>query len=502
MMASRFMKYLMRNARHCTNSSKSMLRVCFKRVSSASSTNLTGIMSNILGEFEVTSSGKRAVGSQQPWVSEEQVTQFCQQYQKLSVKEKSEVLLFLSKRCGVNHADAVSAASALIAAKDEPAIFTYEHRLQQSLSPQYTHLFTMISRTAYGVKFLVDMRSNILDLLSTSLNPNEVEPIRHLNASLRGLLVHWFSTGLLNLQRITWQSSCDMLQKVSEYEAVHPVQNWLDLKRRVGAYRRCFVFTHNSMPLEPVVVLHTALTQDISTNIQSLVKQTEGVLPSVDSEDISKINAAIFYSVTSTQRGLQGIDLGNYLIKTAVQKLRAEFPNMNIFSSLSPIPGFRDWLLQEINKQIRGSTEKLFLQDELSVLQQHLASKREDVVAQVKELIHSNSWSESESLTGALKPPLCRLCARYLYEEKHRGYAVNPVANFHLRNGATMWRINWLGDTSSRGLAASCGLMVNYRYFLDKTRANSQAYVEHKHIDASKQVLDILEPLHISRSKL
>ncbi|XP_071957194.1 malonyl-CoA decarboxylase, mitochondrial-like [Antedon mediterranea] len=503
MAASVFRRCIIRNClvvkscKHHPCSSK----ICHKKMSSSQyDTHNTKSLFSILGEFEVNSSSKRSVGSQQPWVSEEQVGNFCQRYQKLGVKEKAEVLLFLSERCGVNHSDAMSAASVLAAAKDDPSIFTYEHRLQESLSPKYSHLFTMISRTPNGVKFLVDMRSNILDLLSTPLSQNEAEPLKHLNISLRGLLAHWFSTGLLNLQRITWQTSCDMLQKVSEYEAVHPVKNWLDLKNRVGAYRRCFVFTHNSMPTEPVVVLHTALTSDICSKIQSIVERTEGGDTLLDREDVNRINAAIFYSVTSTQRGLQGIDLGNYLIKTVVQKLRAEFPNMNVFSSLSPIPGFRDWLLQEMNNTIRGSTEELFLKEEQNSLQSLLNCKSADFTTEMKQVIQSNTWNKSETLNAALKLPLTRLCARYLYQEKRRGYAVNPVANFHLRNGATMWRINWLGDVSNRGLTASCGLMVNYRYFLDRTTNNSQMYVEQKHIDASSHVLNLLQPNHYNKT--
>ena len=175
---------------------------------------------------------------------------------------------------------------------------------------------------------------------------------------LRQLLSLWFSVGFLELEQVTWSSPCEMLQKVSDYEAVHPVRNWTDLKSRVGAYRRCLVYTHRSMPGEPIVVLHVALTEEVPRSIASVVKHHRMVKrfsveapssssfshPSASShpgEDPSLCKAAIFYSITSTQTGLQGIELGTHLIKQAVGNLREELPGLVHFSTLSPIPGFR-----------------------------------------------------------------------------------------------------------------------------------------------------------------
>ncbi|KFM56632.1 Malonyl-CoA decarboxylase, mitochondrial, partial [Stegodyphus mimosarum] len=152
-----------------------------------------------------------------------------------------------------------------------------------------------------------------------------------------------------------------MLEKISQYEAVHPVRNWTDIKQRVGPYRRCYVFTHNAMPKEPIVVLHTALTNEISSSITSIVRQTKRIsegdvllLKNSENqlEDPQKIEAAVFYSITSTQKGLHGIELGNHLIKKVVHEVLSEFPHINKLSSLSPIPGFRDWLLLEIKKMV------------------------------------------------------------------------------------------------------------------------------------------------------
>jgi len=315
--------------------------------------------------------------------------------------------------------------------------------------------------------------------------------------------------GFLQLERITWESPCDMLQKISDYEAVHPIRNWTDLKRRVGSYRRCFVFTHNSMPREPVVVLHTALTNEISSSIQSIVQHPRLGSPLSDPdnsnsppvekpEDPSLITTAIFYSITSTQKGLGGVELGNYLIKSVVKELLQEFPQMHQFSSLSPIPGFKDWLISQINVCINAYNageepeNDVLLDEEMFELKNALATSGRGLFETFKKALVNNIWVQEKDLSIALEKPLTRLCARYLYSEKRRGFALNPVANFHLRNGAMMWRINWLADTTPRGLGASCGLMVNYRYFLGQTEQNSKDYMESQRIAASDQVMGLV----------
>ena len=200
------------------------------------------------------------------------------------------------------------------------------------------------------------------------------------------------NSGFLELDQVTWNSPCAMLQKVSDYEAVHPMRNWTDLKSRVGSYRRCFVYTHRSMPGEPIVVLHVALTgPEIPGDISQVVKHhrklkkfatTYDVIPSRSKsngsaggggggsgggpnddmdEDPSLCQSAIFYSITSTQRGLQGIELGTYLIKQAVIRLKEEFPKMNQFCTLSPIPGFKNWLITILNSVNRVNKVRTLL---------------------------------------------------------------------------------------------------------------------------------------------
>ena len=212
-----------------------------------------------------------------------------------------------------------------------------------------------------------------------------------------------------------------------------------------------------------MVILHVALTSgEISSSVDRLVRRHSHSWDTV-TELSENCEAAIFYSVTSTQAGLQGIELGNHLIKQAVTNLRLEFPHINTFSTLSPIPGFRAWLFLELTKASRGEPSPL-LPEEVEAAERELAVQgRESVHQQIIDTLRTNNWFEREEVVRVLRPILMRLCARYLYLEKRRNFALNSVANFHLRNGSCLWRINWLGDTSRRGMEYSCGLMVNYR---------------------------------------
>ncbi|XP_029910138.1 malonyl-CoA decarboxylase, mitochondrial [Myripristis murdjan] len=417
--------------------------------------------------------------------------EFMHFYKTLDWEHKLTLLRKLSQDFGVDHKSVSELALKLLDAqlRDLATILQVEDRLRYSLTPRYKQLLKHISRVEGGVKFLVDLRADVMELMSSK--PSESPHIRDLNGTLKSLLSEWFSVGLLRLERITWQSPCEILQKISQYEAVHPVRNWTDIKRRVGPYRRCYAFTHAAMPGEPLVVLHVALTEDISDNIQSIVRE----FATLDSEeDVNKINAAIFYSISSTQAGLQGVELGNYLIKRVVRELQSEFPHLAQFSSLSPIPGFSSWLqslLSQYRKEGRA-TDLLSEQEWREVEQATDSAPGSTALEALRKLIATSEWVRSERLVRVLEPVLMRLCAWYLYGEKRRGYALNPVANFHLQNGATMWRLNWHADTSPRGVANSCGIMVNYRYFLNETPKNSALYMQNKVIAASEQVLGLV----------
>ncbi|XP_028813787.1 malonyl-CoA decarboxylase, mitochondrial [Denticeps clupeoides] len=417
--------------------------------------------------------------------------EFMRFYRALEGEQRPQFLERLAAEYGVDHTGAWKLSRKLLdtQTRDVATVLQAEDRLRYSLTPRYRQLLSHISRVEGGVKFLVDLRAEVIDISASGAGDSA--HLRDLNGTLKSLLSEWFSVGLLQLERITWQSPCEILQKISQYEAVHPVRNWTDIKRRVGPYRRCYAFTHASMPGEPLVVLHVALTEHISDNIQSIVRE----FATLDSqEDVNKINAAIFYSISSTQAGLQGVDLGNYLIKRVVRELQSEFPHMSQFSSLSPIPGFAVWLQGMLGQtQKEGSASELLSEKEWREVEEVTGAVPGGAALDaLRRLLASGEWVRSEQLAQVLEPALMRLCAWYLYGEKRRGYALNPVANFHLQNGATMWRLNWHADTSPRGVTNSCGIMVNYRYFLGDTAANSAAYLQNKVITASEQILGLV----------
>ncbi|KAJ8315460.1 hypothetical protein KUTeg_007610 [Tegillarca granosa] len=360
--------------------------------------------------------------------SESKCKQFCNFYSHLPEEEKMIFLKLLSQHYGE---------------RGEAILLKAEERLRNSLISQYQTLFSKIGRIEGGVKFLVDMRADILTHLPSVSCDKEVAHMRTLNTTIRDLLALWFSVGFLKLRRITWESPCDMVQKVSDYEAVHPIRNWTDLKRRVGPYRRCF---------------------SIITSQPAAVKQDE-----------NSYNADMDSSSEDPLR-----------ITTA-------------FSSLSPIPGFRDWLMGEINRSLHAEASgesldrPLLLESEITGLKAVMEQETSNVLELFKGVLSTTNWVTNQVLCTEMKNPLMRLCARYLYIEKRRGYALNSVANFHLGNGAVMWRINWLADTSMRGLNQSCGMMVNYRYFLDNTMENSRRYLETHYIEAPEELIIYLD---------
>ncbi|XP_061100963.1 malonyl-CoA decarboxylase, mitochondrial [Conger conger] len=424
-----------------------------------------------------------------PPIPESSSVEFMHFYRSLDKEQKLEFLDRLSRDFGVDHKSVSELGAKVVETqlRDLPTVLQVEDRLRYSLTPRYRHLFGHISRVEGGVKFLVDLRADLIEIISSKASESPL--LRDLNGTLKGLLSEWFSVGLLHLERVTWLSPCELLQKISQYEAVHPVRNWTDIKRRVGPYRRCFAFTHAAMPGEPLIVLHVALTEDISSNIQTILRE----FATLDTEeDVNKINSAIFYSLSSTQAGLQAVDLGTYLVKRVVRKLQGEFPHISQFSSLSPIPGFCAWLQGQLSSQLKeGRGAGLLTEQEWREVAEVTGSEV-GAADSLRKLLGSGDWVRSDGLARALEPALMRLCAWYLYGEKRRGYALNPVANFHLQNGATMWRLNWMADTSPRGIGSSCGIMVNYRYFLQETAGNSASYLQNKAIAASDQVLGLV----------
>lgn len=378
----------------------------------------------------------------------------------------------------------------------DAAHYRTERDLRAALIPLSSRLFEQMNGQVGGLKFLVDLRAD----LKTALHTNNLAALRALDSDLQGLFATWLSPACLELHRITWTDSACLLEKIVTYEAVHPITNLYDLKRRLGAGRRCFGYFHPAMPGEPLVFIEVALTKGIESSVQKVLF---GEPPCEETEATS----AVFYSITSTQPGLKGIDLGNFLIKRVVHLLRQEMPEVQTFATLSPIPGFMKWLLAKLATQCKLIEESKD-QSEIHKLREDLLLPEEEkkleacrdgensrgAVQFMYDILCTgkHEWASSEKLVEALRPPLLRLCARYILQEKKRGAALDPVTNFHVRNGASVEQLNWMGDTSRKGLDASAGLMVNYRYRLEDIEANNQAYLNRRVIAASPAVLGLL----------
>ena len=336
-------------------------------------------------------------------------------------------------------------------------------RVRELLTPPWTTLFTQFNALPSGVKFLVDMRS---DLIRFSREDGELEV---LDRDLQRLLVSWFDIGFLDLRRITWDEPASLLEKLIAYEAVHEVQSWEDLKHRLNTDRCCYAFFHPRMPDETLIFVQVALVNGISESIQDLLDDKAPV------EDPHTVDTAVFYSITNAQHGLRGISLGDFLIKRVANDLERQYPNLKNYVTLSPAPGFRDFI--ECGLDL----------DELPPLSPSEKSE-------VETLLETRVVEQQEILetSKTVKPLLMRLCAHYLASGGNGTGPADPVANFHLSNGARIEQINWLGDQSIRGMNRSFGLMVNYRYRLSDIEKNHEAYALDGRITCSSRVKSLL----------
>ncbi len=351
-----------------------------------------------------------------------------------------------------------------------------EAALRTALEPPRIRLLTQFNALPQGVKFLVDLRGELMP------HARKDATLAALDGDLRRLLSTWFDVGFLDLRRITWNSPAALLEKLINYEAVHEIRSWEDLKNRLDSDRRCFAFFHPRMPDEPLIFVEVALVNGMADNVTVLLDETQ---PMVDPEH--NANTAIFYSISNAQRGLAGISFGGFLIKRVVDLLAAELPGLRTFATLSPIPGFRRWLDERLE-----AGESLLLPTEARRLTE--LTKLDNGNDSLRYALGHPDWHRDAALAEAMQGPLVRLCARYLVNEKGRGdRARDPVAHFHLTNGARVERINWPGDKSERGLRASAGLMVNYLYEHDRIEENHERYTGEGGVTASSAVTRLLK---------
>ena len=365
-------------------------------------------------------------------------------------------------------ADPNSVEAAMAAVKDAPdeaAGAAAKARLRRALEPPRVRLLTQFTSLPDGMKFLVDLREV---LLVEARNEPRLVP---LEADLKALLVAWFDVGFLELRRIDWHTPAVLLEKLVGYEAVHAIRSWRDLKNRLDSDRRCYAFFHPRMPDEPLIFVEVALVKGLAGSVQALLDLTAPL------QDPAAADTAIFYSISNCQRGLDGISFGNFLIKRVVELLGQEFRNLKNFATLSPMPGFRRWLERRITEE-----EALVLPEETEALAAALDDDLpENGGAALAQALARRNWHKDAALVEALKPVLERLGARYLLGESAGTGSVkrarDPVAHFHLSNGARVERLNVPADVSDKGLRDSATMMVNYLYDPAKIEQNHEDYV-------------------------
>jgi malonyl-CoA decarboxylase len=344
-----------------------------------------------------------------------------------------------------------------------------EIELAEALVPPRVKLLKQFISLPNGFKFLIEFRADLLFLCGT-------DPYLHkLDADLKAILSSWFDVGFMDLKSITWESPASLLEKLIEYEAVHAIQSWDDLKNRLVSDRQCFAFFHNKVPNEPLIFLEVALVNHISDNIQKLL---DTGAETIDPEDA---DTAIFYSISNAQKGLAGINLGNFLIKRVVEELQNRLKNLKHFATLSPVPRFREWL----DPILLEGDETILTRPEIELWRK--ATQNQNAARGLLEVLNSN-WQKNEGLSAVLKSVMMRLCAGYLISQKKNNKAIDPVANFHLTNGARIHRLNWLGDISEKGMKESAGIMVNYYYKLSEIEKNHEHYLSGYRIQVSKDV--------------
>jgi malonyl-CoA decarboxylase len=380
-------------------------------------------------------------------------------YLKLDADGRRRFMALLFEEFGSDDAAVDVAARLTITSPDREARNAAQARLAKALVPRRIALFRQLGALPDGVKFLVDLRAE-LRLLGIDRAVRKA-----IDEDLRGLLASWFDVGFLDLRRIGWDASAELLERLIAYEAVHEIRSWTDLKNRLDSDRRCFAFFHPRMPAEPLIFVEVALVSGMADNIQHLLDED------APAADPTSADTAIFYSISNAQSGLAGISFGNFLIKRVVDLLRQEFPNLKAFATLSPVPGFRTWLDRAL-KTGEGVPD-------------------DEVAEFIGDL--DQDWPNDAERREAMREPLTRLAAHYLLTVKRGDRVADPVGNFHLTNGARLERINFLADTSEKGLRESAGVMVNYLYKLSEIEKNHEVYSEDGTVRRSNQVRSLLK---------
>ncbi|MDG4889930.1 MULTISPECIES: malonyl-CoA decarboxylase [unclassified Mesorhizobium] len=376
-------------------------------------------------------------------------------YKWSSPQKRLEFLLGLANDFGP-HIENLRTALDLIESDPSP---DHLYALHAASEPRRQQLFRRINLAGGGTKSLIAMREDLLK------NLQKHPELKWVDADFSHLFASWFNRGFLVLKRIDWETPANILEKIIQYEAVHEIADWNDLRNRVQPPdRRCYAFFHPQLVDEPLIFVEVALTMEMPRHIQPLLQ--------IEREFVLERDAttAVFYSISNTQTGLRGVSFGNFLIKQVVQDLKAELPNLKHFATLSPAPRFSKWLATQAAS---GSNQCGPL-----------------------DALENPTWSDDKQVVENIGPHIMRMAARYYLDSRDsNGRTIDPVAQFHLSNGARLESINILGDRSEKGLVQSHGVMVNYVYHLADIEANHEAFAERGEIVAAPHIRKLLEPL-------
>src|SRR3984893_7600434 len=375
-------------------------------------------------------------------------------YSELKTGPRIAFFEVLANRFGPDAKRLSAAATAWLNSPTEAAAA----KLHRASEPRRLELIRRLNLAPNGTAALVRMREQLIDAL------DHRDDLELIDTDFLHLFASWFNRGFLVLRRIDWSTPARILEKIIRYEAVHEIRDWNDLRTRIDSPdRRCYAFFHPALTDEPLIFVEVALTRGIPDAIEPILS-TNG-----EPVDLDRATSAVFYSISNCQRGLAGVSFGHFLIKQVVEEVRREMPRLSIFVTLSPAPDFAQWLERE-----RAAEAAVALSDE----------DREALAA-----LDQPDWWQHGETAEAISEPLLRAAAWYYLRARNaRGVPRDSVARFHLGNGARLERLNFLGDTSARGLQQSYGLMVNYLYDLDNIEKNHEAYAQHQTVIASNAI--------------
>lgn len=395
---------------------------------------------------------------------------FAEIYKAASKERRKDVWLLMSEMFVADQKivkEAQARFSAAIGTPDEAVAEVHYRRA--TVSPR-RRLLQRFSVYPDGVQFLVDLRAELQSALKSD------KRLEALDVEMEYMFSTWFDVGFLELRRMSWNSPASLIEKLIQYEAVHDIKSWADVKNRLDSDRRCYGFFHPRLPDVPLIFVEVALVDEIASDIVPLLDELGA------EADLQKATTAIFYSISNTQVGLRGVSFGDSLIKSVVEKLKQEFPKLKVFATLSPIPGYRAWL----EKNITGLLEKLDAK-ERSALGRAVGFEPPGATHFLAALGAPLQLPEK----SLVRHYLMRFAAEYLGRLNAKGFPNDPVARFHLGNGARVDRLNWAGDPSPKGVKQSYGLMVNYLYDLKRLDRN-RALLAEGQVPVSSVIEDLM----------